>query len=192
MLSIAGILVSLALLMWFAYRGVSVLILAPLAALLAVLAGVQEQARPQFGQPLLGAQIVVDEQTAATGAGGQFTAQEEVLPVQAEHGLDHGPIPSGTDHVGRDALAENEIQGAQDEGFARAGLAGQGVEARTELQFHIVDEGQIANAQGFEHVRRVLYGACVAIISPRRMRIRSDGPRGRRRTPDGRSATQAL
>lgn len=37
MLSIAGILVSLALLMWFAYRGVSVLLLAPLAALLAVL-----------------------------------------------------------------------------------------------------------------------------------------------------------
>lgn len=38
MLSIAGILLSLALLMYFAYRGVSVLILAPLAALLAVLA----------------------------------------------------------------------------------------------------------------------------------------------------------
>lgn len=38
MLSIAGILVSLVLLMWFAYRGISVLILAPLAALLAVLA----------------------------------------------------------------------------------------------------------------------------------------------------------
>jgi H+/gluconate symporter-like permease len=38
MLSIAGIIVSLALLMWFAYRGVSVLLLAPLAALLAVLA----------------------------------------------------------------------------------------------------------------------------------------------------------
>ncbi|MDP3226330.1 MAG: GntP family permease, partial [Rubrivivax sp.] len=38
MLSIAGILVSLLLLMWFAYRGVSVLLLAPLAALLAVLA----------------------------------------------------------------------------------------------------------------------------------------------------------
>ena len=38
MLSIAGIVVSLALLMWFAYRGVSVLLLAPLAALLAVLA----------------------------------------------------------------------------------------------------------------------------------------------------------
>ncbi|MES2840814.1 GntP family permease [Hydrogenophaga sp.] len=37
MLSIAGILLSLALLMWLAYRGISVLILAPLMALLAVL-----------------------------------------------------------------------------------------------------------------------------------------------------------
>ncbi len=36
MLSIAGILLSLALLMWLAYRGISVLILAPLMALLAV------------------------------------------------------------------------------------------------------------------------------------------------------------
>ena len=38
MLSIAGIVASLALLMWFAYRGISVLLLAPLAALVAVLA----------------------------------------------------------------------------------------------------------------------------------------------------------
>ena len=37
MLSIAGILLSLALLMWLAYRGIGVLILAPLMALLAVL-----------------------------------------------------------------------------------------------------------------------------------------------------------
>ncbi|WP_298824852.1 GntP family permease [uncultured Piscinibacter sp.] len=36
MLSIAGILLSLAMLMWLAYRGISVLILAPLMALLAV------------------------------------------------------------------------------------------------------------------------------------------------------------
>ncbi|MDO8388115.1 MAG: GntP family permease, partial [Polaromonas sp.] len=35
--SIAGILLSLLLLMWLAYRGISVLILAPVLALLAVL-----------------------------------------------------------------------------------------------------------------------------------------------------------
>ncbi|KAF5042482.1 hypothetical protein DSECCO2_512170 [anaerobic digester metagenome] len=119
-----------------------------------MLAGVHEKARTELGQALLGTQIVVDEQAAAARAG-QLAAQEELLAVQAEHGLHQGLFPAGPDQVGRDALAEDEVQGAQDEGLARAGFAREDVQAGAELQFHVVDEGQVANAQCLEHIRLV-------------------------------------
>ena len=123
--------------------------------LLPVLAGVHEKAWTELGQAVLGTQVVVDEQAAAARAG-QLAAQEELLAVQAEHGLHQGLVPAGPDQVGRDALAEDEVQGAQDEGLARAGFAREHVQAGAELQFHVVDEGQIANAQCLEHIRLVM------------------------------------
>lgn len=119
--------------------------------LLPVLAGVQQEAGPQFGQAFLGAQIVVDEKAAAPRLGGELAAEEDLLPVQAEHGFHQGLFAARADQVRGDAIAEDEVQRTQYERLAGPGLAREHVQARTELQFHVVDEGKATDAQSFKH-----------------------------------------
>ena len=94
-------------------------------ALLSVLAGVHQKTGPQFGQALLGAHVVVDEKAAAACFGGQLATQEQFFPVQAEHGLDQRLFTPRADQIGGNAFAEDEIQGAQDEGVLYVPRAGE-------------------------------------------------------------------
>ena len=84
-------------------------------ALLPVLAGVHQKPRPQLGQALLGAHVVVDEEAAAACFGNQFATQKQFFPVQTEHGLDQRLLAPRADQIGGNAFAEDEVQGAQDE-----------------------------------------------------------------------------
>jgi hypothetical protein len=119
--------------------------------LLAVLAGVQHQPGPQFPHRLLGGEPVVQEHPAAAGLGRQLAAQHHVAVVQGEQGLHAGRVRARAHHVPLQALAGEEVQGAQDEALARPGLAGEHVEPRAELQAHVLDQGQVADAQVFQH-----------------------------------------
>lgn len=119
--------------------------------LLAVLGGVEEKLRAKRGQSLAGSQPVADVDAAAAGAGGQLPAQDQVLAVQHEKGLDHGLFAARPHEVRVHLLAGQEVDRRNDEALAGPGLAGQDIEALAELQFQVVDEGQIFDAQHFDH-----------------------------------------
>ena len=55
-------------------------------------------------------------------------------------------------HVAVGFFAQQQRQGVDQDGFARAGLAGQQVQSSSKLNHHIVDDGVVFNAQFPEHV----------------------------------------
>ena len=62
-------------------------------------------------------------------------------------------IGLGADKRAVGAFAENEVEGANENGFACARLAADGIVAGAELQREVGDQGKIANAQRFQHAR---------------------------------------
>ena len=70
-----------------------------------------------------------------------------------ERGLNCALIGFSADERAVGAFAENEVEGANENGFACARLAADGIVAGAELQREVGDQGKIANAQRFEHAR---------------------------------------
>jgi len=114
-----------------------------------------------------GAGGAVDElATRAFGGEGSFEEQATVFagfgPVffeeggegrirgMVEDGFDGAGVGTGADEALVGAFAEEESEGADEDGFARAGLAGDGGETGPGLPRDVFDEGEIANAQGRE------------------------------------------
>ena len=121
-------------------------------AALAVLGDVEQQLRAQCGQGVAGGERVAHVNAAAAGVGGQFPAQDQIFAVQHEQRLDHGLVAARPHQIGVHLFAGQEIDRRNDETLARTGLAGQHIESRAEFQLQIVDEGQIFDAQYFDHV----------------------------------------
>ena len=69
-----------------------------------------------------------------------------VRPI--EDRLDRGGVFAGADQVSRGAAADQQADRADQDGLAGAGLAGEDVEARLELELEAIDDGQIADAKG--------------------------------------------
>ena len=79
--------------------------------------------------------------------GGEFGADGGEI----EHGLDGATVGTAADELAVGAFAEDEVEGADDDGFARAGFAGDGVVAGRQLEGQVGDQGEVFDSQGGEH-----------------------------------------
>lgn len=71
--------------------------------------------------------------------------------IEMEGGLDRAGIRAGADEGFIGALADEELESADDDGLAGAGLARDGGEAGGESPLEVLDEREIADAEGGEH-----------------------------------------
>ena len=103
-----------------------------------------------------GAAIAVDdaaEQDFALGIEAVFGEQSE-CGVAVRHGegrRDHGLFGAGADQPGIGAGAQSEAEAVEQDGFAGAGLAGQGREAGGEMQIEPLDQHDIADREAVQH-----------------------------------------
>ena len=71
--------------------------------------------------------------------------------IDVEHRLDGGQILAGADQVGVGARAEHEQDGVDQNGFARAGLPREHVEAGREWHRDLLDHGQVSDPELSQH-----------------------------------------
>ena len=108
-----------------------------------------------------GGEGVVDER-AASALRGDFAADEDLAAVGSfNRRLDHRVVGARADEVGHGAAAEEEADGFHEDRLAGAGLAGEYGEARAELQFELVDDGESLDAEVSDHL-------CQGLPEPRR------------------------
>lgn len=74
--------------------------------------------------------------------------------ADVEDRLDRAEVGAGADGTTVRALPEDELDGAEDDGLASAGLAGDGIEARLEFKGEVRDEGQVPDSKRGQHQRR--------------------------------------
>ncbi len=124
------------------------------------------QLRSQLPQYADRCRLIVDEH-AGFAAGGDLPAKNEpaLVSVQAILFQDgggafsvsikdaghRGALAAVPDHVGRSFVAQQQGQRVDKDGFARARLPGQQVEAGTELHCDIVDDGVVLNPKFAQH-----------------------------------------
>ena len=91
----------------------------------------------------------------AAGRCGKFSPKHDflfsLLSLSGEQRFHLSLVPAGAYHVGGELVAQNEIDGLENEAFSRAGFAREDVHAVAEFKFHVVDECQAAYAQIFQH-----------------------------------------
>ena len=116
-----------------------------------VLAVQIDQDAGQLAERRAGGERAVDEGAAA--ALRRDLAPQDHFPAvrRVEDGLDRRRVLPGPDEVGRGAAADQQPDGADEDGLAGAGLAGQDVQAGLELELEAVDDGQIADGEEAEH-----------------------------------------
>ena len=68
-----------------------------------------------------------------------------------KHGFNRTTVAAAADERAVGAFAEDEVERADDDGFARAGFAGDDVAARLEFQREVGHEGEVFNAQRRQH-----------------------------------------
>src|SRR5262245_23501328 len=83
---------------------------------------------------------------------GAFNALLQVRARQLKEPGDAKLVAAGADQVARSALADQEPDGPEQEGFAGPSLARPGAEPRVELDTHVLDEGQVLDRQFPQHV----------------------------------------
>ena len=118
-----------------------------------------------FGQSVQGGGRTVDE--LAVGAGGgegafedelvflagfeaillQETGQGGAEAFDVQDGLDGATVAAVPDEGTVGALAEDEVEGANDDGLASTGLAGDDIAPGLELKREVRDQGKVFNAQ---------------------------------------------
>ena len=79
--------------------------------------------------------------------------QRSAQLLHVEHGLDGATVAAAADEGTIGAFAEDEVERADDDGLARAGFAGNDVEARPELERQVRNEGEVFDAKRRQHVR---------------------------------------
>jgi len=80
-------------------------------------------------------------------------------------GFDRAALFAATDERAVGALAQDEIERADEDGFARAGLATDDVQARLELEREVGDEGEVLDAERGQHreILRPDFGVCGSV-----------------------------
>jgi hypothetical protein len=71
--------------------------------------------------------------------------------AQVENGLDRATVTTGAQEGAVGSFAQQQVEGADDDGFARAGFAGNDVAATLQLQCQIGNQRQISDAQRAQH-----------------------------------------
>ena len=79
---------------------------------------------------------------------------DELGVGQPERGLDRALGLAGADGAGVGALAKQEVKRADQDGFARAGLPRDDVEAGLEIHRGLFDEGEVLDSQQRQHGRQ--------------------------------------
>lgn len=133
-------------------------------ALVRVLAVDVDQAVAQLAQLRDGGGRAVDIRAAASlgvdhAAQGEFFVSVEFALGQPgtqrrggiEDGGDVGARGALAQHAGVAALAQRQGQGVDEDGLARAGLAGKHGEARAEMDLGLFDDDEVADMQGAQH-----------------------------------------
>ena len=64
---------------------------------------------------------------------------------------DKGFFRPGADQFPGGPFTQHRTHGVDDDGFARAGLTGEGIEAGMELNVRLLDNGNIFNVKQFQH-----------------------------------------
>ena len=73
---------------------------------------------------------------------------------QLEDALDVGLLRAGPDDARARAPAEQQVERVREHGLARAGLAGEHVQARRQAQLGALDQQQVLDTQLEQHARR--------------------------------------
>ena len=82
-----------------------------------------------------------------------FQRRAELFHV--EHGLDGATVAAAADERTIGAFAEDEVERSDDDGLARAGLAGDDVAAGLEFERHVRHEREVFNAERRQHFEKV-------------------------------------
>ncbi len=77
----------------------------------------------------------------------QELVQAERLVLEREYRLNAQPVAARAHHVGRHARAEHGAERVDEDRLARAGLAGQDIEARLELHLHVLEQCEVPDRQ---------------------------------------------
>lgn len=72
--------------------------------------------------------------------------------VEIKGGFDVGALASGPNCGAVRPPTQHQHHGIKDDRFARAGLAGEDVEARAKAQLQLIDDGKIADGKLVQHV----------------------------------------
>ena len=99
-----------------------------------------------------GRQGAVDER-AAPALARDLAADDDLARRRARRSLRCGVRFAGPHQIGRRAGAEQQADRLDEDGLARAGLAGQDVEAGLELDLDGLDHRKVADAEKTEHAR---------------------------------------
>lgn len=78
--------------------------------------------------------------------------ERSLEPGDVKYGFDGTGIAATADECAVGAFAQNEVQGADDDGFARAGFAGDGIVAWLDFQSQVGHQSKVFNAQRCQHV----------------------------------------
>ncbi len=81
----------------------------------------------------------------------QKTFQRRAEFFHVEHGLDGATVAAAADERAVSAFAEDEVERADDDGLARAGLAGDDVAAGLKFQREVAHEGEVFDAERRQH-----------------------------------------
>ncbi len=73
-----------------------------------------------------------------------------------EQRFDLGLGRAGAQQIGGTAITEHQAERSHEDRLPRTGLAGDDVEARLERDLHVLDDGEIANAEVGEHAAEVV------------------------------------
>ena len=93
----------------------------------------------------------VDEGAAAS-LRRDLAADDHLAAVRLlEHRLDGGGLFAGPDELGAGAAADEQADGADEDGLAGAGLAGEDVEAGREFELESIDDGEVGDAEEPDH-----------------------------------------
>ena len=118
-----------------------------------VLAVQHDERRTEIAERGGGGERVVDEGAAASLTR-DFAADDHLGAVGAlENGLDGGEVLARADEVGARASTDEQTDRVDEDGLARARLAGNDVEAGFELHLELIDHGEMANPEKTQHVR---------------------------------------
>ena len=114
---------------------------------LAVGAGGGEGALEDELRALAGFDAVFLEERGECGANGR----------KIEDGFDGATVRAAADEGAVGAFAEDEIEAADDDGFARAGLAGDGVVTGLKLEREVGDQREVFDSERRQHGRKIVW-----------------------------------